>query len=85
MCLVIEKVWESWKKKIKFSFFFTMKPSRLKITEKVLIFFFYGSAYCDSVWFPRKCGKVEKKINFLIFPTNPGRTQDTKSVQFFYL
>ena len=50
-------------KKINFLFFFTMKLSRLKIMEKVLIFF-CGLACCDSVWLPRKCGKVEKKKKF---------------------
>ena len=76
-------MWESWKKNKVFGLFFTMKPSRLKIMEKFLIFFFffYGSACCDYVWLPRKCGKVEKKIP--IFPTSPARAQDIKSIQFF--
>ncbi|CBI36492.3 unnamed protein product, partial [Vitis vinifera] len=64
-----------------------MKPSRLKIMEKVFIFFvvrlvvilfgcqesmgklkkinfhfFCGLASCDSVWLPRKCGKVENFV-----------------------
>ena len=50
------------KKNKDFVFFFTMKQSRLKIMEKVFIFFFFcGSACCDFVWLPRKYGKVEKK------------------------
>ena len=44
--------------------------------------FFCSSACCDSVWLPRKCGKVEKK-NFPIFPTSPPAHR--VSVQFFFI
>ena len=29
--------------------------------------FFYGSACCDSVWLPRKCGKVENFVSIFFF------------------
>ena len=60
-CLAAKKVWKSWKK-LKFSFFFNNEIEYDKNYGESFNFF-YGSACCDSVWLPRKCGKVENFVS----------------------